>query len=303
MNNKCGICDDVFDSEESLQKHEIIHINKSILNKSLDGSGSIDYQIENDNKIINLDKIFNNERIEELIESKIKKINNTKESIDARIFIEQLKKIIKKNPFCYLPLFIEDFMNGISGVKLVKKYHLDNSSELRTIVKEIFVFLGDRNIDKNKNALENNLKIPGWEKKYDVIKKNCEFFKDEINQTIFYNMIQAKIIISLMDKPLEKDDILQICNNLKNEYDRFRFINKNMEGIFNKLLDNELNKIFFEIFLLLSDEEIIKRSRKNPKHLEIELSIDNIKKSITTNKFFLFKIILIIFINNNEYNC
>jgi len=171
-------------------------------------------------------------------------------------------------------------MNGISGVKLVKKYHLDNSSELRTIVKEIFVFLGDRNIDKNKNALENNLKIPGWEKKYDVIKKNCEFFKDEINQTIFYNMIQAKIIISLMDKPLEKDDILQICNNLKNEYDRFRFINKNMEGIFNKLLDNELNKIFFEIFLLLSDEEIIKRSRKNPKHLEIELSIDNIKKSI-----------------------
>jgi len=31
---------------------------------------------------------------------------------------------------------------------------------------------------------------------------------------------------------------------------------------------------------LLSDEEIIKRSRKNPKHLEIELSIDNIKKSI-----------------------
>jgi len=280
MNNKCGICDDVFDSEESLQKHEIIHINKSILNKSLDGSGSIDYQIENDNKIINLDKIFNNERIEELIESKIKKINNTKESIDARIFIEQLKKIIKKNPFCYLPLFIEDFMNGISGVKLVKKYHLDNSSELRTIVKEIFVFLGDRNIDKNKNALENNLKIPGWEKKYDVIKKNCEFFKDEINQTIFYNMIQAKIIISLMDKPLEKDDILQICNNLKNEYDRFRFINKNMEGIFNKLLDNELNKIFFEIFLLLSDEEIIKRSRKNPKHLEIELSIDNIKKSI-----------------------
>ncbi len=230
MKNKCGVCHEEFDSDELLQKHEIIHITKSILNKPLDNSESIVHLIDNDYKIINLDKIYNKEKIEELIESKIKKINNTEKSIDARIFIEQFKKINRKNPFCHLPSFIEDFMNGVSGVKLVKKYHIDNYMELRHIVKEILGFVNDRHLfDKDNNALENNLKISEWKEKYNTIKKNCKFFKDEINQTIFYNMLQAKIILSLMDKPLEKNEILSMCNNLKNEYDRFRFIDKNLE--------------------------------------------------------------------------
>ena len=281
MKNKCGVCHEEFDSDELLQKHEIIHITKSILNKPLDNSESIVHLIDNDYKIINLDKIYNKEKIEELIESKIKKINNTEKSIDARIFIEQFKKINRKNPFCHLPSFIEDFMNGVSGVKLVKKYHIDNSMELRHIVKEILGFVNDRHLfDKDNNALENNLKISEWKEKYNTIKKNCKFFKDEINQTIFYNMLQAKIILSLMDKPLEKNEILSMCNNLKNEYDRFRFIDKNLECVFNELLDIHLDECSFEILHLLLDEEIIKRSRKNPKQLEIDLSIDNIKKNI-----------------------
>lgn len=121
VGEKCPVCQEQFFTEETFKKHLQIHIDKSVLTKPIEHVEELNFEPEISDFTINLDKIFDKEKIEELIKRKIKKINNSDELIDSRIFIEQFKKINQKSPLLYLPYFIEDFMNGIAPNKIQKK--------------------------------------------------------------------------------------------------------------------------------------------------------------------------------------
>ena len=68
VGEECPVCQEKFFTEETFKKHLQIHINESVLSKPIENTEEIDYETEIDYQIINLDKIFDKERIEELIE-------------------------------------------------------------------------------------------------------------------------------------------------------------------------------------------------------------------------------------------
>jgi len=119
-----------------------------------------------------------------------------------------------------------------------------------------------------------------WKEKYDLIQKNCDLFKDEINLTILYNMLQTQILLLLMDRQLEKDQIIDECKNIKNIFDIFRFTDNELEQNFLTFINEKLNDQISEIIYLLMDEEIIIRNKIHPKQLEVKFNIDELRKSI-----------------------
>ena len=173
-------------------------------------------------------------------------------------------------------------MNGASTNEIIDKFHILNHISFKTIIEDHLRFRMDRYLLKNyNNALELNLKVPNWEQEYKKILESCEFFKNELDELFFYNVLQAQVIILLMDERLEKGEIASRCHELKNHYDLFRFVDKNLEDSFNKLIDSNLEGKIAEIVSQLLEHQVIKRDRANPKKLFVDMSIDKIKKNIT----------------------
>ena len=276
IGEKCPVCDEEFFTEEKFKAHIEIHVKQSVLSRPVENVGLPDYENMDHEKVINLDKIFDKEKIEELIKIKIKKIDNTDDLINSRVFIEQFKKINQKSPLLYLPYFIEDFMNGVMPYKIQKKYHISSYADYTNITKIILRFKGIQ-----MRVRENNLQHDhDWKEKYDLIKKNCDLFRDEINLTILYNMLQTQILLLLMDSPLEKDQIIDECKNIENIFDIFRFTDNELEQNFLTFIDEELNDHISEIIYLLMDEEIIIRNKIHPKELEVKFDIGELRESI-----------------------
>ena len=281
MRNKCLICDKKFTNEKLLKNHEEKHLDESILNRPKENSTETDVSFQKKNRSVNIKKIFSEEKFEKLIESKMINVSDVKEIATRQNFIEQIKKINRKNPFCYLPYFVKDFISGVSLKDLENKYHILYWMDLYNISNKILGFSEERYTSrKYDNALELNLKIINWNKKYQELKVNCEFFRNEIDELIFDNILQAKIIFSLMDKELEKNEIATECKELKNQYDLFHFIDKSLTNSFNEILEGGLENRINNILSGLKEEKIVTRSTLDPKKLTVVFSINKIKKYI-----------------------
>ena len=153
--NSCSVCDKFFDSEILLKEHLAAHSDESILNKPIESSPEINISSNFKPREINLKEIFSDKKFEELIESKINGIEDNAEYLDRRYFIEQIKKINHRNPFCYVPYFIEDLISGFNGIDMQKKYHIWYRPDFEYIVKEIFQFKEKRySSSKFENAFE-----------------------------------------------------------------------------------------------------------------------------------------------------
>ena len=166
---KCPICDEGFE-DEKFQKHIDDHIKQSILNEPIEDNEPSDATVYNGRKklstaigqsgaeIKRITKIFDKEKFEELIESKIKTVENVDELVDRRNFVEQVKMIYRTNPFCYVPYFVRSFMNGASTNEIIDKFHILNHISFKTIIEDHLRFRMDRYLLKNyNNALELNL--------------------------------------------------------------------------------------------------------------------------------------------------
>ena len=281
MRNKCLICDKKFTNEKLLKNHEEKHLDESILNRPKENSTETDVSFQKKNRSVNIKKIFSEEKFEKLIESKMINVSDVKEIATRQNFIEQIKKINRKNPFCHLPYFVKDFISGTSLKDLENKYHISYWMDLYNIANKILGFSEERYTSrKYDNALELNLKIINWNKKYQELKVNCEFFRNEIDELIFDNILQAKIIFSLMDKELEKNEIATECKELKNQYDLFHFIDESLANSFNKILEDGLENRINNILSGLKEEKIVTRSTLDPKKLTVVFSINKIKKYI-----------------------
>ena len=285
ISEECPVCNKEFFNEETFKKHIQDHVDKSILNKSTKNYEQEEGYEQEEYQIINLDKIFDKKRIEDLIEKKIKKISDTDELINSRMFIERFKKINRKCPFLYLPYFIEDYVTGMTGTGLMKKYHIPNQIDYYMIMKQILKFQENKrqrykDVTAKEYVKNNNLSIEGWKEKYEIIVRNCKIFGDEIKLTILYNMLQAQIILSLMDNALEKNELINECMNIKNNFDIFRFTNTELENSFSNFINKEINEKITELIYLLEDENIIIRNRYQPKKLEINFNINKLKDSI-----------------------
>ena len=280
MKNKCIICDKELDSEELLKKHVDKHIEESILNKPTE-TFEVDTIIKSNKRTIDFKKIFSEEKFEKLVKLKLDKIEDTHEIISRRVFVDQVKKINRRNPFCYLPYFIRDFMSGTSSKKLEDKYHIWYWMDHYNVTHNILEFTEYRYLSKKyDSALELNLKNINWDKKYQELQENCVFFKDELDELTFDNVLQAEILILLMDNQLEKEEIITRCKELKNHYDLFSFIDNELSNSFNKIIEIDLEKRVSDILFGLTKEDVFVRSRSEPKKISVRFSIDKIKKII-----------------------
>lgn len=280
MNHKCPICNEEFNSLDVFDEHIENHKNESILSNPLE----IKSDTSNDKKAvheINFKKIFDKEKFEKLTEYKILEISDIEESISRRNFIEQVKKIYQKNPFCYVPNFVENLINGFAVGKLQDEFHFHSNSELQNILKNILNFKEDRyRLAQYPNAFELNLQIHGWEDRYNDLLNNFNFFKDELIELFFESVLQAYLILILMDKYIERSEIYQLCLELKSNYKFFRFIDESLGKEFNNLLNNNLKN---RIDLLLDElilQKIIHFKNTETKKLKSSLNMDDIKNNI-----------------------
>ncbi len=284
MNHKCPICSKDFDSLELFDDHIEQHKGESILSSEPRIKPKIEsehYGLSKKNYTINLQKIFDEEKFEKLIELKISKIQNIEESISRRNFVEQVKKIYKKNPFCYVPNFVDNLIKGNAVSKLQYDFHFSNHIDLQIIVKDILNFKEERyRLAQYTNSFELNLKIVGWKKKYEDLQNNFNFFANELSELFFENVLQSYLILLLMGKYLNRKEIYDKCLELKLNYSFFRFVDNTLENKFNELLETHLEDRVNKILDELISQKIIYFSRTDVKKLKCILNIDDIKNFI-----------------------
>jgi hypothetical protein len=284
MNHRCPVCSKDFDSLELFDNHIEQHKDESVLSSAPRSEPKIESEHSVSSEKIhtsNIQKIFDEEKFEKLTESKINKIKNIGESVSRRNFIEQVKEIYKKNPFCYVPNFVESLINGNPVGKLQEDFHFSNHINLQIIIKDILNFKEERyRLAQYPNALELNLKILGWKNKYEELKHNFIFFENELSELFFENVLQAYLILSLMDEYLNRKEIYDKCLELKLNYSFFRFVDDELKIKFNKLLETDLENRVNKILDELISQKIIYFNKADVKKLKCILNFDDIKNFV-----------------------
>ena len=279
---QCPICEKELADKESFLQHMEEHKNKSILSRSPepvfkinDTSGTL---------IIDTKNFFGKKHFEELIQHKVKNITEVDELVTRRVFVEQIKKIILKNPFIYLPYMIKDLFEGENSSVILSKYYIRNSINLQNIVQDVLNFNNTRYRKKQyENAFEMNLKIPTWKDRYDILQNNFEFFKNELLDLTFRNVLRSFILLFItdfVDTGISKQDIVTKAKALQTNWDIFRFIDKSLESQFKIFFDSSFDDRVYDIVEELVLARILKKKTVESDLYVGKLSIDNLKSDI-----------------------
>lgn len=280
----CPICHDPFDTEKSLSAHLEDHKKKSFLNSSTSLTTPFQEKLPISNIQTDIGEFFWKERFENLIIDKLKNIEDEEDLVNRRNFVEQIKKIISKHPFVYLPYFIEDLFQGLDSKKLLEKYSIPYHADLKNITQTILKLDKSRYRQKKlSNAFEMNLQISTWKEKYEILKDNCNFFKNELLELIFFNTLRSYIIIIITDyveTGISQKEIMLKSMTLKNNYDIFPFLDKSLGKSFESFFNTNFEEITSEILDELIEDKILRRDMTDSELIVGRLSIDKIKQSI-----------------------
>lgn len=280
MSDICPVCDKEFDSNELFDKHVEAHLNEPTINEPIENI-DVEFLSEKKYTLIDFKKIFSEEKFENLVKLKMEKVIVDAENLKKQNFIEQIKKINRRNPFLYMPYFIKDFMNGISTKDIEYKYHIWFWMDHRAVTHNILALKENRYLArKYDNAFELNLKIVNWKDKYQELENNCRFFKNELDELVFDNVLQAGIIFLLMDKKCDKDEIFHEIRRIKDHYDLYHFVDDSLVNRFNEILEVNLEERIDNILFGLRKEGVIKRAGIGSRKLITTFSIDKIKNNI-----------------------
>ena len=280
MSDICPVCDKEFDSKELFHKHVGEHLNEPLIDEPIKNTDNV-FSSEKIHSQIDLKKIFSEEKFEKLVKLKMEKITDDAEILKKQNFIEQIKKINRRNPFFYMPYFIKDFMNGISTNDIEHKYHILHWMDHRAVTHNTLTLKENRySSRKYDDALELNLKIINWKNKYQELEDHCKFFKNELDELVFDNVLQAGIIFLLMDKKANGGEIINEIRRIKDHYDLYHFVDDSLANSFNKILEENLEERVDHILFGLKKEGVIKRAGIGSRKLITTFTIDKIKKYV-----------------------
>ena len=281
---ECPICDESFDTEESFSEHLESHKKLSFLSKTPEHVRVVEEKSIPHDVPIDVAYFFGRERFEESISQRLQSIENIEELVHRRNFAEQVKQIVSKHPFVYVPYFVDDLLNGVDSKKMLEKYHITNGISLQTIVKKRLKF--DRNRYRKAqydNAFEMNMKIPSWRDKYRVLRDNCEFFKNELLELTFVNILRSFVILTVIDHTdtgISRQDIVRKSRSLRDNYDIFKFVDEPLRGSFEGYFDSGLGGIVEAVLDEMYGARVLKKKSGKPDLFVLKLSIDNLKQSI-----------------------
>lgn len=286
MKHKCPICSKTFDTLDSFDTHIENHKKESILNETPGEShrdNSVDNTVHDKIFTVNNEKFFDEEKFQELVDKKINSITNLDELIYRQNFVSILTDVYRKNPFCYLPYFIQFFMSGITMREMLSKFHFSNYVSYNDIVKKI-LNLKQKRFEKQycSNALELNLKIPDWSKIYESIEDNSKFFEDELNELYFNSIIQARIFLlfTLHHEYISKNELITFCNIEKENLKSFGFIDESLEKKFQKFFKDGFEKKIDDILSDFIFKRFITKIGSTEKKFKGTLSVNEIKSTI-----------------------
>ena len=142
MSRVCPVCDKKIDSMALYDEHMLEHVGDLNQNSTKESDENFHRTYSYDEKIsqVDLSKIFSGEKFEKLTEKKILQITDAGERLNRQNFVEKIKKINQKNPFIYLPHFLDDFIQGMTTSELEEKYHIWNWMEHRVVTHNILQF-------------------------------------------------------------------------------------------------------------------------------------------------------------------
>ena len=282
MSHNCPLCSKKFSNLDEFDNHIESHKNESVLNKP--ARSSLNFEPQKNVNDINFGNLFGKEIFEKIASEKLNTIKDLEELIHRRNFVEQMKKTLSKHPFLYLPYFLDDFFSGNDSKQLIQKYFISYHMDLKNIVQNILNFKDKRyRLRQHPDAFKLNMKIPTWKEKYNVLKNNFDFFKDELLWMFFYNMLRSYVILLMIDynkSGISKDVIINESKTLKNNFDIFHYVDEKLQKSLEKYFDKNFEETTERIILELLSIGILTRKSGNPKLLVGKLTIDKLKENI-----------------------
>lgn len=280
----CPICDESFSDKNLFSQHIEQHKANSILNKAPESVHIHKNPSHKQTVRVDLDDFFVREQFEKTIGEKMARIDDVDELVHRRNFVEQIKKISAKHPFVYVPYFVKELFAGADSAHLLKKYHILSHLELKSIVQRVLGLDRDRYQSRHHDdAFAMNMKVPTWKEKYDILQDNCEFFKHDIVELTFHNVLRAFILICItdyVDTGISRKDMLQVSASLKQNYDLFKFIDDELKSSFAGFYEKNFEQMVQDILDGLITAKILGRKPGTSDMIVGKMSLDILKKSI-----------------------
>lgn len=137
-------------------------------------------------------QIFENE-CDEIIKSL-----NTRELVHANSIVNLVTKTYKKHPLLFLPPFIEDYVCGMSGTALIKKYNLLNFSNFYALLT-LLNLKTKHNKDSDLDAKDKNLQDPVLRKRYQFLSKYVNLLHGPLENLLNYAILKALLSYTLLN--------------------------------------------------------------------------------------------------------
>ena len=283
----CPICDESFSDKNLFSQHIEQHKANSVLNKEPESIHIHENPSHKQPVRVDLDDFFVRDQFEKTIGEKMTRIDYVDELVHRRNFVEQIKKISTKHPFVYVPYFIKDLFAGADSAYLLKKYHILSHLELKNIVQQVLGLDRDRYQSKHyDDAFAMNIKVPTWKEKYYILQDNCKFFKNDIVELTFHNVLRAFILLCItdyVDTGISRKDMLRVSTSLEQNYDLFKFIDDELKSSFAVFYEKNFEQTVQDILDGLITTRILRRKSGTSDMIVGKMSLDILKKSIVEN--------------------
>jgi len=189
----------------------------------------------------------------ELCAKKKDSSDSIEEINDHEKFKSLVDKLNCKYPFLKIQEFIEEFVDGLYNKHMIEKYNFIKKSDFGTIIGKAnlnMVQARQKQIPGNRgDARRRNLMEQRTLESYNFSKKECDYFKEELEYMFNYTCASAIIILNYLT---DNQDVKKIIQNKE-------IIGKHNAEYYKVDMTNEISKIIEEDFETIRDDLFVKR--------------------------------------------
>ena len=189
----------------------------------------------------------------ELCSKKIQGSNSIEEMNDHEKFKRLVDKLNCKYPFLKIQEFIEEFVDGLYNKHMIEKYNFTKKSDFGTIIGKAnlnMVQARQKHVPGNTGyAREQNLMQKVTSESYEFSKKECDYFKEELDYMFNYTCASAIIILNYLT---DNQGVNEIIKNKE-------ITGENNTEYYKVNMTNEISKIIEEDFETIKDDLFAKK--------------------------------------------
>ena len=222
---------------------------------------------------------------ENLLRKKIDYDKTTEEIAWHDKFIGIVDRLNCRFPFFNIREFIEDYVNGVYTKNIIRKYQFSKNDDMAYClsINNLNLRGGRKKIvtpnDKTGWARRTNLSNSKISEMYNHIIIESDYFKEELDYLLHYNIARAMILSKLLKNKMNMDEILK-DDEILNEKSEFPFLSLRILGglvLNDEKIKNIIQDKFGDIQTELEQKNILRF--QNNKY-ELELNYDDIENSL-----------------------